>query len=87
MKDDIAIVMVCNMWQPAVFTQTGNHVHPCPVCYRHVPCGEPCTIEIDLQLSDGTDSGGHDVCAHCTAWQRSHDAVLWGSGDAREAGW
>lgn len=42
------------------------HVHGCPECYEHVPCSMACTLEPDLELDDGTPSGGYFVCKSCS---------------------
>lgn len=49
---------------------TGHHVHPCPICYEHVPCEYRCSIEPDLTLDDGTLSGAHCVCPACHESER-----------------
>ncbi len=49
---------------------SGNHVHSCPVCFEHVPCGQTCAVEPDLTLDDGTLRGAYDVCAACEEHER-----------------
>lgn len=44
---------------------TARHVHPCPECYRYVPCDMPaCSIRSDAERDD---VGGYDTCDDCRA--------------------
>jgi hypothetical protein len=43
-----------------------THWHACPVCYDGDLCNEACTLEPDLERSDGTPSGGHEECSKCS---------------------
>jgi len=43
----------------------GNHVHPCPECFEHVPCDEICTWGGDFVTNDGAPSLHPVVCEKC----------------------
>jgi len=50
------------------------HVHACPVCYRYLPCQGACTLEPDLEMTDGTPSGSHMCCSQSCA--ESNDEII-----------
>lgn len=61
MSDEVVI----NLQSTRPLVSEGNHVHTCPECYEHVPCGMTCAVEPDMTLDDGTLRGAHDVCDRC----------------------
>ncbi len=53
------------------------HVHHCPECYERRRCSEPCTLEPDLEESDGTPCGSHMVCLDCDRkWTLVENAIF-----------
>lgn len=39
------------------------HTHPCPNCYRNIPCDDRrCTVDSD---AEGNYTGAHNVCDEC----------------------
>lgn len=61
MIDIVVIDLWCGTHVP---TLTGGHVHPCPNCYRRMPCEMTCSIEPDLSYG-GKLSGAHATCDEC----------------------
>lgn len=61
-------------WDFLLERRTPQHVHGCPACYEKWVCTDDCTIEHDLELSDGTPSGAYCYCSKECA--ESNDQVL-----------
>ena len=55
------------LWDKVIYDPSTPvvHGHPCPVCYEFKPCTMGCTLEPDLERSDGSPSGSHCVCDDC----------------------
>jgi len=47
----------------------GDHFHPCPECYEHVPCGMACTTEHNFHDEDDFLLYGSPIV--CSACQKS----------------
>lgn len=54
-----------------------RHLHACPECYEHKWCTQACTLEPDLEESDGSPCGSHTVCVACEKnWAAVEDGIL-----------
>lgn len=65
-----------NYWTRLAYTPGCHipHVHSCPVCHDEYACHYRCTLEPDLECSDGTPRGAHCCCSQACA--RDNDEIL-----------
>ena len=61
----MGIYWTCNGCQ-ALTSVCFCHVHPCPVCNKHVDCGEGCDVLLPEQTNrNGQRLAAHVVCDNC----------------------